>query len=107
MRDWISTRHIWPFEKAYLAKKGNEELTITVDDAMLVFLNVYGYEALKNMTTSQVKDSVDKVWNEIVLTNEKKDKTVLPKLNMWSLEIHTRQGYKAIRPFGPEGGICV
>lgn len=48
---------------------------------MLVFLNVYGYEALKNMTTSQVKDSVDKVWNEIVLTNEKKDKTVLPKLD--------------------------
>lgn len=87
------------FEKAYLAKKGNEELTITVDDAMLVFLNVYGYEALKNMTTSQVKDSVDKVWNEIVLTNEKKDKTVLPKLD--PVEPKKSILDRVIKPSGP------
>lgn len=87
------------FEKAYLAKKGNEELTITVGDAMLVFLNVYGYEALKNMTTSQVKDSVDKVWNEIVLTNEKKDKTVLPKLD--PVEPKKSILDRVIKPSGP------
>lgn len=69
------------FERAYLAKKGSEELTITVDDAMLVFLNVYGYEALKKMSAAEVKDSVEKVWTEIVLSSKKKEQVVLPKLD--------------------------
>ncbi len=69
------------FERAYLAKKGSEDLTITVDDAMLVFLNVYGYDALKKMSTTEVKDSVEKVWTEIVLSSRKKEQVVLPKLD--------------------------
>jgi basic membrane protein A len=69
------------FERAYLAKKGSEELTITIDDAMLVFLNVYGYEALKKMSSAEVKDSVEKVWTEIVLSSKKKEQVVLPKLD--------------------------
>ena len=69
------------FERAYLAKKGSEELTITIDDAMLVFLNVYGYEALKKMSAAEVKDSVEKVWTEIVLSSKKKEQAVLPKLD--------------------------
>ena len=69
------------FERAYLAKKGSEDLTITIDDAMLVFLNVYGYEALKKMTAAEVKDSVEKVWTEIVLSSKKKEQVVLPKLD--------------------------
>ena len=69
------------FERAYLAKKGSEDLTITIDDAMLVFLNVYGYEALKKMSAAEVKDSVEKVWTEIVLSSKKKEQVVLPKLD--------------------------
>lgn len=69
------------FERAYLAKKGSEELTITIDDAMLVFLNVYGYKALKKMSAAEVKDSVEKVWTEIVLSSKKKEQVVLPKLD--------------------------
>lgn len=69
------------FERAYLAKKGSEELTITIDDAMLVFLNVYGYDALKKMSATEVKDSVEKVWTEIVLSSKKKEQVVLPKLD--------------------------
>ena len=69
------------FERAYLAKKGSEELTITIDDAMLVFLNVYGYETLKKMSAAEVKDSVEKVWTEIVLSSKKKEQVVLPKLD--------------------------
>lgn len=69
------------FERAYMAKKGSEELTITIDDAMLVFLNVYGYEALKKMSAAEVKDSVEKVWTEIVLSSKKKEQVVLPKLD--------------------------
>lgn len=76
----LNSAHL-AFVKAYFAKKGNEPLTMTVDDAFLVFLNVYGYEALKNMSTSEVKESVDKVWNEIVVSNKKKDQTVMPKLD--------------------------
>lgn len=69
------------FEKAYIAKKGGEELALTTDDAMLVFLNVYGYEALKTMTSAELKDNVDKIWSEIVLSSKKKEETVLPKLD--------------------------
>ena len=87
------------FEKAYLAKKGSEDLTITVDDAMLVFLNVYGYESLKQMSAAQVKDSVDKIWNEIILVNTKKDQTVLPKLD--PVEPKKSILDMVIRPSGP------
>jgi basic membrane lipoprotein Med (substrate-binding protein (PBP1-ABC) superfamily) len=69
------------FEKAFRAKKGSENLSLTADDAMLVFLNVYGYGELKNMSAQELADSLDKVWDEIVITNKKKEDIVLPKLD--------------------------
>ena len=70
-----------------------------VDEAMLVFLNVYGYESLKQMSAAQVKDSVDKIWNEIILVNTKKDQTVLPKLD--PVEPKKSILDMVIRPSGP------
>ncbi|MGN0394099.1 MAG: BMP family ABC transporter substrate-binding protein [Coprococcus sp.] len=69
------------FEKAFRAKKGGDSLTITQDDALLVFLSVYGYTALKEMTGDEVKESVDKIWDEILLSSHKKENVVLPKLD--------------------------
>lgn len=42
---------------------------------------MYGYEALKKMSAAEVKDSVEKVWTEIVLSSKKKEQVVLPKLD--------------------------
>ncbi len=69
------------FEKAFRARKGGETLTITQDDALLVFLSVYGYTALKEMTPDEVKESVDKIWDEILLSSHKKENVVIPKLD--------------------------
>lgn len=68
------------FDTAFQQKSGSAELSMTVDDAMLVFLNVYGYEALKNMSYDEVKTNLDKVWDEIVLSGQKKNMTIAPKL---------------------------
>lgn len=68
------------FEKAFRAKIGNEKLSITQDDAMLVFLNVYGYQALKEMTQDEVKVNLDKLWDEILLSGRKKEEVITPKL---------------------------
>lgn len=69
------------FEKAYKAKKGGETLTITHDDALLVFLSVYGYDALKEMTGEEVKENLDKIWDEILLSSHKKENVVIPKMD--------------------------
>lgn len=68
------------FDTAFRQKNGSAELSMTVDDAMLVFLNVYGYEALKDMSYDEVKTNLDKVWDEIVLSEQKKNMTIAPKL---------------------------
>jgi basic membrane lipoprotein Med (substrate-binding protein (PBP1-ABC) superfamily) len=68
------------FEKAFVAKNASEKLPITVEDAMLVFMNVYGYENLKNMTPAEVKANLDKVWDEIHLVGHKKENVITPKL---------------------------
>lgn len=68
------------FDTAYKQKSGSADLPITVDDAFLVFLNVYGYEDLKEMSSDEVKASLDKVWDEILLISQKKSKTIVPKL---------------------------
>ncbi len=69
------------FEKAFLAKKGGDALTITPDDGLLVFLSVYGYDALKEMTGEEVKENLEKIWDEILLSSHKKVKDVLPKMD--------------------------
>ncbi len=68
------------FVTAFNQKKGNTELPITVDDAFLVFLSVYSYEELKEMPSDEVKTNLDKVWDEILLIGQKKNKTIVPKL---------------------------
>lgn len=68
------------FELAFKQKNSSESLPITVDDAFLVFLNVYSYDALKEMSKDEVKTALDKVWDEILLSGQKKNTTIVPKL---------------------------
>ncbi len=57
------------FEKAYYAN-GGHRLRSTVGDAMLAYIKVYGYQTLRNMTETEMKKSVAKVWEEITLQQE-------------------------------------
>ena len=75
----LNSAHL-AFDTAYRQKNGSDSLPITVDDAMLVFLNVYGYKALQDMSYDEVKENLEKVWDEIVLSAQKKNMTIVPKL---------------------------
>ena len=48
---------------------------------MLIFLNIYSYEELKHMSRDEVKANVDKVWDEIILSHQKKETPVTPVLD--------------------------
>lgn len=59
------------FRKAYEARGGNK-LPITVGDALLAYITVFGYGESKQKTDSQIKTDLTKVWDEfLVLTEEK------------------------------------
>lgn len=57
------------FRQGYEAK-GGKRLNTTVGDAILAYIEVYGYHALRNKTSTEIKRSVEKVWEEITLQQE-------------------------------------
>ena len=57
------------FRSAYEAK-GGDKLTSTVGDAMLAYLEVYGYQDLCSKTGPEIKKSVSQLWEEIALQQE-------------------------------------
>lgn len=60
------------FNAEYTAK-GGEKLSITAGDAFLSFITLYGYEALKDKTTSELKALITKSWEEFKLLEEDKE----------------------------------
>ena len=56
------------FRQAYEAK-GGKKLSMTVGDAMLAFIQVYGYQSLRG-TPAETKKLVGKVWEEITLQQQ-------------------------------------
>ena len=59
------------FTKAYEAH-GGTRLRTTVGDALLACVRIYGYQALRQMTESELKKAVAKAWEEITLQQEEK-----------------------------------
>lgn len=58
------------FRKAFEAK-GGRKLPITVGDALLAFITVFGYKETQQKTTQEIKNDLSKVWDEfLVLTEE-------------------------------------
>ena len=53
--------------------RGGEKLSITAGDAFLSFITLYGYEALKDKTTSELKALITKSWEEFKLLEEDKE----------------------------------
>ena len=58
------------FRKAFEAK-GGSKLHITVGDALLAFITVFGYQETKQKTDEEIERDLSKVWDEfLVLTEE-------------------------------------
>ena len=51
---------------AAFAKKGGEKLDITVGDAFLSYISIYGYESLKDITADVLAQNLNKIWNDFV-----------------------------------------
>lgn len=58
------------FYKAFKENGGNKLNEITCGDAMLFYLSLYPYEDSKDMTSSEIKQNLDKIWSEILLLGE-------------------------------------
>ncbi len=61
------------FRKAF-EEKGGGKLPITVGDALLAFITVYGYQETKQKTAQEIKNNLAKVWDEFVVLT--KDRTI-------------------------------
>ncbi len=58
------------FRKAFEAR-GGKKLPITLGDALLTFVTVFGYEEIRQMTDAEIKSNLSTVWDEfLVLTEE-------------------------------------
>lgn len=60
------------FTKAY-KEKGGGKLPITVGDAFLLYLNIYGYENMAERTNETIKKSLANLWNDLEAIPESKN----------------------------------
>lgn len=65
--DQINFRSVYNrFELEYTAL-GGKKLPIPVGDAFLFFIKLYDYQTIDQMTTAQLKNTIQKAWNEFKL----------------------------------------
>lgn len=57
------------FRSVYEAK-GGMKLPITVGDALLSYIDVYGYDAIKDKLPVEIKEDLGKIWSEFVILQE-------------------------------------
>lgn len=51
-------------------KKGGEKLPVTVGDAFLTYLNIYGYQDMLKKSSSELREEVTKLWAELAALPE-------------------------------------
>ncbi len=56
------------FKNVFLAK-GGAKLSITTGDALLSYIEIYGYEEVKNKLPAEIKEDLTKMWSEFVILN--------------------------------------
>jgi len=57
------------FEKAY-KENGGDKLKATVGDAMLSYIQIYGYSQLQNENEAQISINLKKMWEEVALKEQ-------------------------------------
>lgn len=61
------------FTVEYEAKKGGSKLKSTPGDAFLAFITLYGYDAVRDKTTDELKALIAKSWEEFELLEEEQE----------------------------------
>ncbi len=59
----------YSFRAAFEAE-GGADVDATIGDAMLAYLEIFGYATLRTETIAQIRVSLEKIWEEIVLIEE-------------------------------------
>ncbi len=59
----------YSFRAAFEAE-GGADVDATIGDAMLAYLEIFGYATLRTETIAQIRISLEKIWEEIVLVEE-------------------------------------
>ena len=65
----------WSFERAF-NKLGGDKLSITVADALLVFLKLHSFDDLKSMSVSELNKALSAVWPDVRVTAQSEPVTV-------------------------------
>ena len=60
-------------------KKGGEKLPVTVGDAFLTYLNIYGYKDMLKKSSSELRDEVTKLWAELEALPESRQVSLVLK----------------------------
>lgn len=69
IRDFGSAHH--NFNMA-LRAKGSDKLNMATGDAFLIFIKIYGYDAIKNLTESEMKIRIDSIRDEYTMKSKGK-----------------------------------
>lgn len=57
------------FAEHYCARNG-QRLPVAIGDAFLVFLEIYGFSALRTLSSVELKHRIDRVWSEFLVFKE-------------------------------------
>ncbi len=57
------------FAEHYCARNG-QRLSVYIGDAFLVFMEIYGFEALRTLSSSELKRRIDRIWSEFQMFKE-------------------------------------
>lgn len=58
------------FTKAF-EKKGGNKLSLTLGDAFLLYINIYGYADLQSKDSATIQQEITKIWNDFVFYPQK------------------------------------
>ncbi len=77
-------------------KLGGKGLDITAGDAMLVYIDVFGYQQLLGETPAQIEKNLERLWDEITLLNN--DQKVTLKLDPASVPEQKKNLFSRLLP---------
>jgi len=58
------------FKKSYIEKGGNK-LNATIGDQLLTYIDIFGYDTVRNQTSADIRQNISKVWSEFVMLSDK------------------------------------
>lgn len=53
-----------------LKSRGGDKLPLTSADVFLIFIDIYGYEAVKQFSSSEMREKIDLLWDEFLIESK-------------------------------------